>query len=224
MCNTSLAYRISGYNRRRKWRIFWDVIKPDETTSILDVGFSEKEFSGTDNFLEKNYPYPRNITALGIATAKKFLERYPQVTVVNYDGAKFPFRDKAFDVCWSNAVIEHAGDYDRQVVLLKEIYRVSRVAFITTPNKYFPVEVHSRTALLHLLPKKYFDRYLRLVGKERYAGHYMNLLSLKGVRNLLSAAGIARYKIIRNRFCFFTLDSVVILGDTGVLQTLGVHP
>lgn len=70
----SFDYKISGYNRRRKWKIFLEIIKPSSKTTILDVGFSENEYSETDNFLEKNYHYPQNITALGIDSPKKFLD------------------------------------------------------------------------------------------------------------------------------------------------------
>ena len=205
----SIAYKISAVNRRRKWKIFLETIKPTLKLRILDVGFTENEYSETDNFLEKNYPYPQNITALGIDTPKKFRERYPQVKAVKYDGNKFPFDDRTFDVCWSNAVLEHVGNRDKQTMFLKEIKRVAKVAFITTPNKYFPVEVHTRTPLLHFLSKKLFDKYLSLIGKTWAAGNYMNLLSYKDIRKLLKEAGINNYDIIKNRL-LFTLDFVVI--------------
>ena len=205
----SIAYKISAVNRRRKWKIFLETIKPTLKLRILDVGFTENEYSETDNFLEKNYPYPQNITALGIDTPKKFRERYPQVKAVKYDGNKFPFDDRTFDVCWSNAVLEHVGNRDKQTMFLKEIKRVAKVAFITTPNKYFPVEVHTRTPLLHFLSKKLFDKYLSLIGKTWAAGNYMNLLSYKDIRKLLKEAGINNYDIIKNRL-LFTLDFVII--------------
>ena len=205
----SIAYKISAVNRRRKWKIFLETIKPTLKLRILDVGFTENEYSETDNFLEKNYPYPQNITALGIDTPKKFRERYPQVKAVKYDGNKFPFDDRTFDVCWSNAVLEHVGNGDKQTMFLKEIKRVAKVAFITTPNKYFPVEVHTRTPLLHFLSKKLFDKYLSLIGKTWAAGNYMNLLSYKDIRKLLKEAGINNYDIIKNRL-LFTLDFVII--------------
>jgi len=76
----------------------------------LDVGFSEEEFSGTDNFLERHYPYPEMITALGVDVPVTFRDRYPSVTAVHYKGGVFPFEDNQFDVAWSNAVLEHVGD------------------------------------------------------------------------------------------------------------------
>ncbi len=162
----SLAYCVSAYNRQRKWKIFQKLIQPTAATAILDVGFSDKEYSATDNFLEKNYPYPEMITALGIDAPDEFTRRYPLVKAVRYDGKAFPWSERSFDLVWSNAVLEHVGNKDDQLMFIKEIKRVGRKAFITTPNRYFPIEVHTRVPLLHFLPKPIFDRCLRLIGKK----------------------------------------------------------
>jgi SAM-dependent methyltransferase len=185
-------------------------VAPTPETIMLDVGFSEKEYSPTDNFIEKHYPYPQCLTALGIDTPQDFKQRYPKVTATSYDGTRFPFADKQFDACWSNAVLEHVGGPERQVTFLREVKRVSRTAFITTPNRFFPVEVHTRTPLLHHLPKSLFDRYLALVGKAWASGGYMHLLSESDLRNRLSQAGIEDYRLVRNRFLGFTMDFVVL--------------
>ncbi|KKO20953.1 MAG: class I SAM-dependent methyltransferase [Candidatus Brocadia sp.] len=205
----SLAHRVSKYNRDRKWRAFLKEISPSPILRVLDIGFSENEYSGTDNYIEKHYPYPNMLTALGIDAPIKFKERYPSVNSVQYNGAKFPFEDKAFDVTWSNAVIEHVGSRDKQLLFLKEIKRVSRRAFFTTPNKYFPVEVHTRTMLLHYLPKIVFDKYLNLIGKTWASGDYMYLLSLNTLKSLLADAGINEYRIVKNRIAGFTMDFFV---------------
>lgn len=206
----SLALRISSYNRWRKWRIFLNEMKPTEQTRILDVGFTEEEFRSTDNFIEKHYPYPEMLTGLSTTVPVTFRERYPKVSAVHYKGGRFPFEDKAFDLCWSNAVIEHVGDRDKQLSFLREIKRVSQRAFITTPNSFFPVEVHTHIPLLHYLPKNVFDKFLPLIGKGWATGDYMHLLSLHDLRSLLSDAGVSEYKIVKNRLAGFTLDFVVI--------------
>jgi hypothetical protein len=69
---TTFAYRVSAFNRRRKWKLFLRYIQPRPADRILDVGFSDREYSSTDNFLEKHYPYPGNITALGVDDPVEF--------------------------------------------------------------------------------------------------------------------------------------------------------
>ena len=131
------------------------------------------------------------LVALGIHQPLEFISRYPQVKVVKYDGSRFPFKDKEFDVCWSNAVIDHVGNRDKQLFFLQEIKRVSRRAFITTPNRHFLIEVHTRTPLLHFLPKKVFEEYLNLRGKRWATGNNMHLLSIADLKEMLKQAGIS---------------------------------
>lgn len=205
----SLAHKISENNRERKFELFMEMIKPGPGTTILDVGFSEREYSKNDNFIEKKYAYPQNITALGVDTPSEFCKRYPLVRAIQYDGGIFPFADQQFDVCWSNAVIEHVGASDRQVQFLKEIRRVSKVAFLTTPNRWFPIEVHTRFPFLHYLPKKVFDKLVILMGKGWASGDYMHLLSPSEARTLLKRAGITAYDVVCNRLFGLTMDFII---------------
>jgi SAM-dependent methyltransferase len=206
----SIAYRLSAANRHRKWALFCQTFPPDPALKILDVGFAEDEFSTTDNYLEKHFPYLENVTALGFAPATRFSSKYPRVNTVCYDGDNFPFADQSFDVVWSNAVVEHVGDFDRQVRFLSEIRRVGRRCFVTTPNRYFPFEVHTRIPLLHYLPKPTFDAILRQVGKGDFAGDYMHLSSERRFRDSLAAAGFRDFQFHRNRLAGFVVDFVAI--------------
>lgn len=207
----TIANKVSRFNRARKWKTFNKLLEPSAGTTILDVGFNEEEYTPVDNFFEKNYPYPHNITALGMDSPQKFLKRYPLVKAIKYDGKIFPFADKEFDICWSNAVLEHVGNTDAQILFLKEIKRVAKRAFISTPNKFFPIEVHTKIPLLHFLPKRMFDKILVCTGKKWAAGNYMNLLSLKELKCQLRKAEISNYRIIKNKLLFFTLDFVIYL-------------
>ena len=208
--------RVSSWNRRRKWRLFSELmLTTPESTHVLDVGYQNEEYAPTDNFIEKNFPHLENLTALGIEDHDRFSARYPAVNAVRYDGGEFPFPDNTFDVVWSNAVVEHVGDRDTQVNFLREIRRVGSRAFVTTPNRHFPVEVHTRTPLLHYLPKATFDRYLRATGDAWAAGDYMRLLGASELRSLLGDAGIKKeeFSLYRNRIGPFTLDFVVVMHE-----------
>jgi 2-polyprenyl-3-methyl-5-hydroxy-6-metoxy-1,4-benzoquinol methylase len=209
----SLVVKVSLFNRRRKWKHFMNLVNPDEKTTILDVGFNDTEYFENDNFLEKNYPYRKNITALGLEEPVNFNKIYPEIKAMAYDGKIFPFKDKEFDVVWANAVLEHVGVFDRQVLFLQQINRVCNKAFITTPNRLFPFEVHTHAFLLHWLPRKTFNKYLVWRGKEWAAGDYMFLLKRDDIKKLLKAAGIKKYKIIPNRLFGLTLDFIIYFGD-----------
>ncbi len=204
-----IAIHASQKNRFFKYSLFIKLFSPAAETTILDVGVEDALYSYS-NFLEEHYPYPHKITALAIEEVKKFNKKYPLVRTVIYNGDVFPFKDKVFDIAWSNAVLEHVGNRAAQVFFLKEIKRCSKKAFITTPNLYFPVEVHTLIPFLHWLPKTTFDLFLKKIGKEWATGDYMHLLSFTELKNLLVQAGIRDYSIMKNRLGPFTMEFLVI--------------
>jgi len=166
-----LADTISLRSRERKLRLFLEELRPGPTTTVLDVGADELGFGeghgcGTLNFFEELYPWPERLTALGLHEGAGFRSRYPHVPYVQGDACALPFEDGAFDVVFSNAVIEHVGDRERQRAFVSEAIPVGRRAFITTPNRRFPVEVHTRLPLVHWLPDAIAHPVYRATGKE----------------------------------------------------------
>jgi SAM-dependent methyltransferase len=134
-----------------------ETFAPTAETTVLDVGvddvpFGEHAGCGTLNFFEQLYPWPEQITAVGLNEGERFRASYPNVPYVQGNGLALPFEDGAFDVVFSNAVIEHVGGPTEQRRFVEESLRVARRAFITTPNRWFPVEVHTGLPLVHWLP------------------------------------------------------------------------
>jgi hypothetical protein len=112
---------------------------------------------------------------------------------------------------YSNAVIEHVGNFDDQRRFLSELFRVSRRGYLTTPNRHFPIELHTRIPLLHLLlSKKNFDAFVTKIGKGWAAGDYMSLLSENDLRRLFQEVGISNYTLIKNRFCGLPMTFTLI--------------
>ena len=69
------------------------------------------------------------------------------------DGRDLPFADGEFDLGFSNAVVEHvAGGREGQRRFVHELCRVSGSVFVTTPNRWFPLEVHTLLPFVHWLP------------------------------------------------------------------------
>lgn len=66
--------------------------------------------------------------------------------------------DNSFDAVFSNSVIEHVGNWSRMRAMADEITRVAPRHLIQTPYFWFPIEPHSRTALLHWVPESWSYR------------------------------------------------------------------
>ena len=209
----SIANSISAFNRNRKYNYFLEVFNPQPADLLLDVGFVDVEIdnSNVGNYLERYYPHQSQITALGIGENKYFSKQYPEVKIVLYDGKIFPFEDKSFDIGWSNAVIEHVGTQNAQLLFLRELLRTCKRVYFTTPNRYFPIELHTRIPLLHWLPKPVFDSILKITSKKWATGDYMNLLSIRQIKSLLKKAGATNYSVKRNRLFGFVMDYCIMI-------------
>src|SRR5207245_11001065 len=90
-----------------------------------------------------------------------FAAGFPRVTAVQAAGRERSFPDGAFDLGFSNAVVEHvAGGREAQRRFVHELCRVAGRVFVTTPNRFFPLEVHSLLPFAHWLPRPARDRVL----------------------------------------------------------------
>ena len=68
------------------------------------------------------------------------------------------FKDREFDLAFSNSVIEHLESWEDKVSMAREIRRVGKSYHVQTPNKYFPMECHFLIPFFQFLPYrlKYF--------------------------------------------------------------------
>ena len=183
----SVVDAVSLHSRKRKLRLFLEELRPTPETTILDVGaddlgFGESATCGTLNFFEELYPWPEQITALGLAEGSSFRGRYPSTRYVQGDACSLPFDDGSFDVVFSNAVIEHVGGRERQRTFVREALRVARRAFITTPNRSFPIEVHTRLPVVHWLPEDTAARIYAVLHANAAEG--VHLVSKRALRSL----------------------------------------
>ena len=149
------ASRVSMRSRERKLQLFLELLRPTAETTVVDVGVTDAPFGAgsTDNFFEALYPWPERITGVGHTELDRFAAAFPSVRPVRADGRDLPFADGEFDVGFSNAVVEHvAGGRDGQRAFVHELCRVSKRVFVTTPNRMFPLEVHTLLPFVHWLP------------------------------------------------------------------------
>lgn len=144
-----------GLVRLARDRIYRDFIRwmaPRKGERILDIGVSDV-ITDESNVIERNYPYPQDIVCAGLGDGASVLNAYPGVGYRRIDqGKPLPFADREFSIATCNAVLEHVGDDERKRAFIGEMMRVARRVFISVPNRWFPVDSHTRLPLLHFWP------------------------------------------------------------------------
>jgi Methyltransferase domain len=138
------------YFRSKRMRHFQTMFCVDTGTRILDVG--------GDPF---NWSLMHAQPCLTVVNIELHWGRWEVATSVVGDGRCLPFRDQAFEVVFSNSVIEHVGGREGQEAFAREIRRVGQAYYVQTPNRWFPVEPHWLTPGIHFLPKTWQVRLLR---------------------------------------------------------------
>lgn len=134
----ALLYGTIRRFRRNRMAAFQRIFPLTPQTRILDVG-------GTSLNWGLIAAQPK-ITLLNLPTAG-------EADVVG-DGRCLPFRDRSFDVVFSNSVIEHISTTEDQRRFADEIRRTGRAYWVQTPDRRFPVEPHLVTPFLHWLPRR----------------------------------------------------------------------
>lgn len=116
--------------------------------SVLFVGCGEGAYSPNAQFVEREISKMVE-ASIGVDIHRK--ARGPW-TYVCGDALRLPFADASFDLVLSNAVVEHVGGESQQHRFVAEHARVGREWIVTTPNRWFPIESHTRKALVHWSP------------------------------------------------------------------------
>jgi len=182
-----LLSHISLRVREKQFEIFWKYIKPKKNFKVLDVGIRKDETLVDSNFFEKRYPFSERLTAISVEDVSTLSKKYPKIKFRKVlAGQRLPFPDKFFDIAVSWATIEHVGTRNQQKFFSKELFRVGKRIFITTPNKDFFYEPHSGLFFAHWLPQRYFSKICQFLGKG-FWGRIENLnpLSPKDIIKIL---------------------------------------
>lgn len=208
----SLPARLAGYQRRRMYERFLAELRVAADDTIVDIGATSDRTYDHSNYLEAWYPHKSRITAVGIDDASFLEQVYPGVTFRRGDGRSLPFESCAFDYAHSSAVIEHVGSQSDQMKFLAELWRVSRKGiFVTTPNRWFPVEFHSVLPFVHWLPPGAFRSVLRRLGHHTLAQEaHLNLLSRAHLRRVALSAGIGQPRVTGVRLGGWTSNLLLV--------------
>jgi len=185
--------------RRRRMRRFVEMFAIADSTTILDLGGTDFNWS-----LIESKP--------GVTIVNNDAHFAGKENWINADGCDTGLPDHSFDIVFSNSVIEHVGDFDRQRRFATECVRCGKAFFVQTPNRWFPIDLHTFYPFLHWLPQRVFRRLIKYSPRMLFSGRAelvelenTYLLGKKEMQQLFPGA-----KIVEEKFLGITKSLIAV--------------
>lgn len=201
---------ISGGFRARRMSMFTQLFNADGTMNILDLG------GDADTW--ESLGVTHRVTLVN--RDARCLRGHQAAAVA--DALASPFRDRTFDVVFSNSLIEHLGSQESQTAFANEVRRLSRNGyFVQTPNKWFPIEPHYLAPLIQFVPMKIRPTVVRWMTPRGWITapspeqcvkvcQEIRLLDAREMRRMFPEAAI-----VRERFFGFTKSLIAVWHPNG---------
>ena len=143
------------------WRVkrmlkFEQIIDPQAGDAVLDVGGFPRTWIARPQTT-------RRIDCLNVHPIEWDAAAHPdhRITTTVGDGCALEHGDQSYEIVFSNSVIEHVGDWERQRAFADEVRRVGNRLWIQTPALECPLEPHYLAPFVHWLPIGVRRRVLR---------------------------------------------------------------
>ena len=210
---TSFFDKIINKKRIEMIKLINKNIKISKIKDLLDIGTTEDSTAKSSNIFCKmlnKIPIHKSISNQ-IITNKRF-----KISLKKSITSKFSnknIKDLKCDLVISSATIEHVGNFKNQVFKVKNMISLSnKYVVITTPNRFYPIELHNKLPLIHWLPKKLFRKILIFLNMNYFADEKnLNLLSKNELKKILNTfSKKIDYKIYNINFLGFVSNFLVI--------------
>jgi SAM-dependent methyltransferase len=199
-------------NRIKINNIIKRFINIDQSSLILDVGTapSLKDF---ENVFIHQIEYKENLTSISNVDCSILKKKFSKIRFLIGDGLNLKLPSNTYDIVHSSATIEHVGSENDQIKFIKECLRVSKkFTVITTPNRNFFLDFHTKIPFIHMLPKSLHRKILKISGDNFFSEEKnLNLINAKDIKKFCKNLGIKNYKIIFHNFMFMRSNIILII-------------
>ena len=213
--NLSFIDKIIEKKRLEIFNIITKKISDNSIQSILDIGTTEENKLKSSNFFVKKFEHikiKKSITNQDINNGnfsnilkKSITQNFTQNEIEEFKS----------DLVISSATIEHVGNRDSQIKMIENIISLSnKFFFITTPNRSFPIDFHTKIPLIHMLPKNYHRKILKILSLKEYAlEENLNLLNIKEINKIIEHLDYKGFDIeIFNIKLLGIVSNLIIMG------------
>ena len=150
-------------------------LKDKNIEDILDIGSTEDENNPSSNYIVKNLGNYKIYKSISDQLIKSNFFTYKLNKSITSDFSEQEIKQYKSDLVISNATIEHVGSIENQIKMCENIIKLSNKYFIiNTPNKFHPIEFHTKIPLIHWLPNKFYRIILKFLGLKFFADDLSN--------------------------------------------------
>lgn len=144
--------------RSKRMLLFEEILDPQPQDVLLDVGGHPSTWISRPQTLQRidclnlhRIQWPTETTSEYIQRPREAASEYRIATVAG-DGCALNYGDGSYDILFSNSVIEHVGDWERQHAFASEVRRVGKKIWVQAPAFECPIEPHFLAPFVHWLP------------------------------------------------------------------------
>lgn len=192
------------------YRILKPVLSDAKFKSILDVG-STADIGKSSNAFLHFFKADTIVSVSDQEITETTRGQFPHIEFRKDNGLELDIEDSSFDLVFSNAVIEHVGNLQNVERFILEAVRVAKYRVVLiTPNRWFPLETHTKLLFLHWFPPKYFRLFLKKLGMKFFSmEENLNLLSKSMLHSVLINQNIADFHLSYVHFLGYPSNIVV---------------
>ena len=188
-----------------------DQIILNNINEVLDIGTTSDIKNISSNFIVKNLKNIKNFYSISdqLITSSFFKKTLQKSITENF--SEYEIENLKSDLVISNATIEHVGNYDNQKAMINNMIKLSKkMIIISTPNRYHPLEFHTKIPFIHWLPKNIHRKILKNIKLTFFSKEEnLNLLSKSDLSSFVENEKVkSEFKYIK--FLFFKSNLIFI--------------
>jgi len=208
----SFIDKIVVKKRQEMCEIINEALNDSIIQDALDIGSTNDLDNKSSNYLIRNLKNIKTYKSISDQVISNNFFSKCLTKSITEDFSYDEIHSMKSDVVISNATIEHVGSFEQQKKMIVNMLLLTKKYFIiTTPNRYHPLDFHTKLPILHWFPKKIHRKLLKLLKLEFFSKEEnLNLLSKKDLITLLEIVGVNNFKIFDVSLLGFKSNLIVI--------------
>lgn len=208
----SFVDRVAVKKRQEMCDVINKELSNDIIHDALDIGSTNDTENESSNYIIKNLKSIKIYKSISDQEIRNNLFSKTLKKSITENFINDEIQSMKSDLVLSCATIEHVGSFENQKKMVQNILRLSKKYFIiTTPNRYHPIDFHTKLPIIHWLPKIIHRKILKILKLDFFSKEEnLNLLSKNEIKLILKSCNVSNFKIFDISLLGFKSNFIVI--------------